>query len=56
VLKRDLYAWVLDGVGDGIKVLDRLSLVPVLGNDGVPVLVPLFLHGVPTQTRIKLQS
>jgi hypothetical protein len=56
VLKRDLYAWVLDGVGDGIKVLERLSLVPVLGNDGVPVLVPLFLHGVPTQARIKRQS
>jgi hypothetical protein len=56
VLKRDLYAWVLDGVGDSIKVLEQLSLVLVLGNDGVSVLVPLFPHGVPTQARIKRQS
>jgi hypothetical protein len=56
VLKRDLYAWVLDGVGNSIKVLEQLSLVLVLGNDGVPVLVPLFLHSVPTQARIKRRS
>jgi hypothetical protein len=56
VLKRALYARVLDGVSDSMKVPKQLSLVLVLGNDGVPVLVPLFLHGVPTQARIKRRS
>jgi hypothetical protein len=56
VLKRALYARVLDGVSDSMKVPKQLSLVLVLGNDGVPVLVPLFLHSVPTQARIKRRS
>jgi hypothetical protein len=56
VLKRALYARVLDGASDSMKVPKQLSLVLVLGNDGVPVLVPLFLHGVPTQARIKRRS
>jgi hypothetical protein len=31
--------------------MERLILVLVLGNDDLPVLVPLFRHGVPIQAR-----
>jgi hypothetical protein len=36
--------------------VQRLVLVLVFGNDDLPVLVPLFRHGVPIRTRGKNRS